>query len=205
MRTEDGIVIGNLTDKSSPPGRLARRLVERFDAALLRAARGAAPTKIHEVGCGEGRICRMLRKELGVPVQGTDFSLTLISENLDRGDAGIRYEQCSIYDLNREAHGADLVVCCEVLEHLEEPDRGLQALARLEARQVILSVPREPLWRFLNCCRGKYLRSLGNTPGHLNHWSERRFHRFLRRHHFQPDEWINPLPWLMVRGRFLKA
>ena len=35
--------------------------------------------------------------------------------------------------------------------------------------------PREPLWRGLNIARGAYLKDLGNTPGHLNHWSKRGF------------------------------
>ena len=43
------------------------------------------------------------------------------------------------------------------------------------SRWLLVSVPREPLWRGLNLARGSYLRELGNTPGHLNHWSKRRF------------------------------
>ena len=41
------------------------------------------------------------------------------------------------------------------------------------ARALLVSVPREPLWRGLNMARGAYMRDLGNTPGHVNHWSKR--------------------------------
>ena len=41
-------------------------------------------------------------------------------------------------------------------------------------------MPREPLWRGLNMARGAYLKDLGNTPGHVNHWSKRSFHRAAR-------------------------
>jgi hypothetical protein len=63
-------------------------------------------------------------------------------------------------------------VCCEVLEHLEFPDRDLAEISRVSSRSVLISTPREPLWRLLNLLHGKYWRSLGNTPGHLQHYSQ---------------------------------
>ena len=76
-------------------------------------------------------------------------------------------------------HAAELVVCCEVLEHLDDPERALEVLAGLARPWLIASVPREPLWRALNLARLSYVGALGNTPGHLNHWSKRGFERFL--------------------------
>jgi hypothetical protein len=45
--------------------------------------------------------------------------------------------------------------------------------ARVARSAVIVTVPREALWRVLNVARGSYARALGNTPGHLHHWSRR--------------------------------
>lgn len=202
MRTEDGIVIGNVTDKGHLAGGIAGRLVARFDRNLLAAARGARPASVHEVGCGEGRVSRLLHAALTVPVAASDFSKTLIAENQRRGDAGIRYFNCSIYDLQPAEHAADLVVCCEVLEHVDEPERAVRALASLGAARYVLSVPHEPIWRILNMARGKYLGAFGNTPGHLNHWSRSSFGALLGRHGFVAERWWNPFPWLMVSGTF---
>ena len=47
---------------------------------------------------------------------------------------------------------------------------------------LLVSVPREPLWRGLNMARGAYIKDLGNTPGHLNHWSRKAFVELLGRH-----------------------
>lgn len=204
LRTEGGIVIGNLTDKGSQSSRIARRLVAGFDRCLLTAAREARATSVHEVGCGEGRLSRLLASTLGVPVLATDFSRQLITENLTKQDAGVRYEQCSIYDLDPAAHSAGLVLCCEVLEHVDRPEAALNALSRLHAQHVILSVPREPIWRALNMIRCKYVRALGNTPGHLNHWSIRSFSRLLKAHGFQIKRELHPFPWIMVSGFFSK-
>lgn len=75
----------------------------------------------------------------------------------------------------QDVDAADLIVCCEVLEHLERPEEGLRALQRVVGRYLIVSVSREPIWCVLNLARGKYIADFGNTPGHIQHWSKRGF------------------------------
>ena len=65
---------------------------------------------------------------------------------------------------------------------------------------LLVSVPREPLWRGLNMARGAYLKDLGNTPGHVNHWSKRSFTELLSRHG-QVVEATSPFPWTMLLTR----
>ena len=76
----------------------------------------------------------------------------------------------------------DLATAIEVLEHVPEPEATLAEMARVARRRLLVSVPREPLWRGLNVARGAYLRELGNTPGHVNHWSKRAFAALLSRY-----------------------
>ena len=87
-----------------------------------------------------------------------------------------------------------------MLEHLDDPERALDVLAGLAKPWLIASVPREPLWRALNLARLSYVGELGNTPGHLNHWSRRDFVRFLTRR-FEVIEVRSPTPWTMVLCR----
>jgi hypothetical protein len=70
-------------------------------------------------------------------------------------------------------------------------------MARVARRHLLVSVPHEPLWRALNVARGAYLRELGNTPGHVNHWTRRGFVAMLSRHG-QVIEVRSPFPWTMV-------
>lgn len=200
--SEDGILIGNQTDKGTLSNPMARKMVAGFDRALLTQLDSWQAASLHEVGCGEGRLSRLIRDRLGIEIRASDFSRQLIEENQGRSDGGISYVQRNIYDLDPIKDRAEAVICCEVLEHLEFPDRGLEGLRRLNATHYLFSVPNEPIWRLLNMMRGKYLGALGNTPGHLNHWSKTSFTRFLVRSGFVVEQSLNPFPWLMVTGRF---
>ena len=199
---ESGVFIGNQVDKSDLRNPISRYLVNGFDAAIHSALDALEPEAVHEVGCGEGRLSRMIVERYGIDVLATDFSEAIISEN-DKGnvDPKIRYEQASAYELRKETHHRDVVICCEVLEHLEEPQRGLRSLYDLDARGYVFSVPNEPIWRILNMVRGKYWSDWGNTPGHLNHWSYSSFEELLNRSGFRVDRSLNPFPWLMVLAR----
>ena len=98
-------------------------------------------------------------------------------------------------DYNEEQF--DLVVCCEVLEHLQYPEDGLKALQKVVKKNLVLSVPREPVWRVLNMMRGKYLTKLGNTPGHIQHWSRSEFIKLVEKY-FDTVYVKNPFPWTMI-------
>ena len=98
------------------------------------------------------------------------------------------------------ANEFDLACAIEVLEHVPDPEHTLAEMARCAERHLLVSVPREPLWRGLNMARGAYWSDLGNTPGHLNHWSRRSFVRLLSRHG-QVVEVRSPFPWTMLLVR----
>ena len=91
----------------------------------------------------------------------------------------------------------DLVLAIEVLEHVPDPAAALAEIARVARRDIIVSVPREPIWRVANLARGKYIGALGNTPGHINHWSKKSFASFVGQH-LAVRETRSPFPWTMV-------
>ncbi len=93
-----------------------------------------------------------------------------------------------------------LASAIEVLEHVPDPEHTVSEMARCASKHLLVSVPREPLWRGLNMARGAYLKDLGNTPGHLNHWSRRAFVRLLSRYG-EVQETRSPFPWTMLLVR----
>lgn len=197
---EGGVVIGNAYDKYGSGNPIVKWIMNGFSAALTDLVVKARPESIHEIGCGEGYW--VLRwNEQGLRARGCDFSKDVIEiarENAtNRGLVKSLFETRSIYDLDPSKDTADLLVCCEVLEHLESPEAGLKALQRVTKRSLIVSVPQEPLWCALNLARGKYITRWGNTPGHIQHWSKRDFVSLVSKY-FEVVEIRSPLPWTML-------
>ncbi|MCE3248077.1 MAG: Methyltransferase type 12 [Geminicoccaceae bacterium] len=196
------VVAGNLYPKYTTRNPLARLLVANFMTTLRDLVRRAGAREIHEVGCGEGHLSTRLAAE-GWQVRGSDVSPVAIFEAAERARAcglAIPFRVGDLYDLEPARDGAPLVLCCEVLEHLPDPERALAVLAALARPHLIVSVPREPLWRVLNLARGKYWHELGNTPGHLQHWSTLAFLDLLR-DHVEVLELRTPPPWTMALCR----
>ena len=87
-----------------------------------------------------------------------------------------------------------------MLQLVEDPDRALAEAARVARRAVIVTVPQEPLWRVLNVARGAYMRALGNTPGHVHHWSRRAIAELVSAH--APVVAVRgATPWTLVLAR----
>jgi 2-polyprenyl-3-methyl-5-hydroxy-6-metoxy-1,4-benzoquinol methylase len=159
-------------------------------------------TDVHEIGCGEGELAQRLAAR-GLSVRGSDVAPEVVHEARRRAAAAgvaVEFRAAPVEALDPARDGAELIVCCEVMEHLADPDAALAVVAELARPWSIVSVPREPLWRALNMARLKYAGALGNTPGHLNHWSRRRFVEFLERR-LRVVEVRSPLPWTMALCR----
>lgn len=200
--SENDIIAGNVYDKYGSSNPLVKWIMTRFDKALSELVSESSPVTIHEVGCGEGYWV-LKWKGQGFDARGSDFSRQVISiakdnaaqNNLPTSIFTVR----SIYDLDLN-DSADLVVCCEVLEHLNSPEAGLLALKKMSPKKLILSVPREPLWSLLNMARGKYLSDWGNTPGHVQRWSVTEFQSLVAKY-FKIIKVKTPLPWTMLLCR----
>ena len=197
--TETG---GNVYDKYGTSNPLARRLMTGFMRSFDELVERTRATDAHEVGCGEGELAIRLARR-GIRVRGTDAFPQVLEEARSRAmSAGVEidFEATPVEELDPARHGAELIVCCEVLEHLDDPEQALEVLSRLARPWLVASVPREPLWRALNLARLSYVGELGNTPGHLNHWSRRDFVRFLTAR-FEIVETRSPTPWTMALCR----
>jgi SAM-dependent methyltransferase len=193
---------GNVYDKYGTANPIARRLMDGFLGRLDRLVERTGAREAHEVGCGEGELAIRLASR-GLRVRGSDAFPSVLEEARRRAAAAgveIEFEARPVDALEPERDAAELVLCCEVLEHLDDPKHALDVLAELARPWLIASVPREPLWRGLNLARLAYVREFGNTPGHLNHWRKGEFVRFLTRR-FEVVEMTTPLPWTMALCR----
>lgn len=193
---------GNYYDKYHTANPVARRLMQGFLGAFDALAARVPVADALEIGCGEGELSIRLARR-GFRVRGCDISAEIVEEARQRArqaNVEATFWTQRIESIDAGTAGAQLVVCCEVLEHVDDPARAVDTLAGLAQPYLLASVPREPVWRVLNLARGKYLGSLGNTPGHVNHWSRAGFLALLSRR-FDRVETRTPLPWTMALCR----
>jgi ubiquinone/menaquinone biosynthesis C-methylase UbiE len=192
---------GNIYDKYHARNPVYRYLIGRFmrslDSMILSLECSGS---ILEVGCGEGYLLDHIRM-LGrfSRLEGIDISEEIVMEARTLHPL-ITFGSGSVYDLHYESEEFDLVLAAEVLEHLEDYETGLSEIRRVAREFCIISVPLEPLWRVLNIARGAYISSLGNTPGHIQHWGKTGLLELLKQY-FIVLEMHYPLPWQMALCR----
>lgn len=177
---------------------VSRRLLDGFFGAVETLVKGREIGSAIEVGCGEGFSTRRLRAMLpaGASFRASDVEDRLVAAAA-KANPDVPVAKESIYQLPHADGAFDLVFCLEVLEHLDDPGRALAQLVRVSRRWLVLSVPREPVWRLMNLARLKYIAGLGNTPGHIQHWSAGAFARFVG----QSCNVLavrTPLPWTIL-------
>ena len=193
---------GNTYDKYGSTNPVVKRLMAGFHGTLDELWEEAAPRSILDVGCGEGVLTEEWARRLGdgriVGIDLEDPELEAEWERRARPNLEFRVEEAT--SLSFEDDSFDMACATEVLEHVPEPEATLAEMARVASRHLLVSVPREPVWRALNMARGAYVRDLGNTPGHVNHWSKRAFVSLLSRYG-TVEEARSPFPWTMLLVR----
>jgi 2-polyprenyl-3-methyl-5-hydroxy-6-metoxy-1,4-benzoquinol methylase len=197
-RDAEGTVTGNTYDKYGSTNPVVRRLMAGFERTLDELFRRAAPRSVLDVGCGEGVLTQRWAERLEGRVVGIDLEdPALQAEWAARRAPNLEFRVMKAEALPFGDGEFDAATAIEVLEHVTDPEHTVAEMARVAGSHLIVSVPREPLWRALNMARGAYLRDLGNTPGHVNHWSRRGFVELLSRHG-EIMEIRSPFPWTMI-------
>jgi 2-polyprenyl-3-methyl-5-hydroxy-6-metoxy-1,4-benzoquinol methylase len=198
----DSVPTGNTYDKYNATNPVAKRLQAGFERNLDDLFEQAGPRSLLDIGCGEGVLTQQWAQRLGERrVVGIDLDDPKLHAEWERRTRpNLEYRVMRAENLPFEDDEFDVATAIEVLEHVPDPDHTVAEMARVAERHLLVSVPREPLWRTLNLARGSYLRAWGNTPGHLNHWSRRSFVSLLERHG-EVVQARAPLPWTMLLVR----
>jgi len=175
--------------------------IENFLSSLNKDILGLKPTRILDLGCGEGFVIKNLKKAMPeTKFTGVDISSEAIEVakkeipegkfyNLDISNLGMQ---------NSPLEGSyDMVMCLEVLEHIPEYDKAIKNIKKIEAEYFIFSVPNEPFFRLGNLMSLKNVKLLGNDPEHVNNWTFLSFKKLMRKH-FEVISCSYPFPWQML-------
>ncbi len=196
-------ISGNFYNKYESRNPIEKKLMKGFfdtAAFLISKAEVNSLDKVLETGCGEGHFSDFLRSCVkDSPIDAFDIAPECIDKaKSNYSERSINFYVNNVYDPGIEENSYSLVCASEMLEHVENPVLALKSIEKISSKYVFLSVPNEPLWCFLNMCRFKYLKRLGNTPGHIQHWNQTKFLKMVEQNtHLKCLYAKKSLPWLL--------
>lgn len=180
---------------------LQRFFIQNFEKTLASQVKKLNVESVLDAGAGEGFTLEYLRlANIAKTYEGIDFLKTAV-ELGNKAHPKIILKQASIYEMPYKNDSFDLVMCTEVLEHLEEPKKALKEIFRVTRRYALLSVPNEPIFVGSNFLRGKNWSRLGNDIEHINHWTFWGFENFVKKNAGVNVKIIRrkyPFPWTML-------
>ena len=95
---------------------------------------GLDTKKVVDIGCGGGILSESMALR-GAQVKGIDLAtagLSVAKLHAQQSDANVEYEEISAEALaEREPASYDIVTCLEMLEHVPQPDKIIEACAKL--------------------------------------------------------------------------
>lgn len=192
---------GSTIEKEDLEGQgVETRLVDRFNERAVALVSEVSAEQVLDVGCGSGWVTSLIAdanpqcKCVGLDRENPKLRASWA----ERACSNLAFATADAYHLPFPDGHFDAVTMFEVLEHLDYPGAALSECLRVSSRWLIVSVPWEPMWRVGNVVRRRYLWQLGNTPGHVNHWSRRGFRRLMR-WHGPLVRAVSSVPWNLVR------
>jgi ubiquinone/menaquinone biosynthesis C-methylase UbiE len=187
-------------EKHTTKNPISRFFLANFTNLLLEQVKKLKPDSILDVGAGEGFTLEMFRKnKIGKKIEGIEYmdDAFILAKQLH---PKVSIKKGNIYELPYKRDSFDIVVCTEVLEHLDDPGKALQELKRVTKKYLVVSVPNEPLFTIQRFLRGKNMLKLGDHPEHLQHWKSESFKKFVEKQ-MQVIDYKTPLPWTMILAK----
>jgi 2-polyprenyl-3-methyl-5-hydroxy-6-metoxy-1,4-benzoquinol methylase len=192
------------------------RLIEKKRLAIIRDMVGPSSGQtIAEVGSGGGHVLRMFRDAKLTAIDVSQVYLDTARTNLHGYDA--RFVKGEVDKLVKQGDLApesfDRIICTEVLEHTENPELVLEAIAKLLKKSgvAVITVPNDPLiLRLKGVVRvtpvgwilGRRGVNWGGDEFHIHQWTPSEFRELLERYFRITDYEAAPSRALPIRACF---
>lgn len=179
---------------------MVRYLIDRFLREVVNRVRLSRVRRVVDVGCGEGLVAAALRKAgMDIDYRGFDLRPEAVAAARELNPEW-SFETADLHALPIERGWADMVLCLEVLEHLNQPETATAHLAAMTCKQALISVPWEPWFRIGSLCRGTYLQSWGNHPEHVQHFTHTSLRNLLQRSFCRVEMVPSVFPWILAQA-----
>lgn len=156
---------------------LYQGVLSRYLSRMAHLVRSLRPATVLDAGCGEGYVYRGLRdRGVSADWEGVDASAGAVRFAAEKNPE-CRWSVGDLREMSQPSNSAELVLCSQVLEHIPQPERVRDELARVSARWLLISVPLEPVFRSI--CALTVATGIGQDPGHVNFWTPSAFRKFL--------------------------
>ena len=178
---------------------LQRYLIQKFHHKIFSLIEITNITHLLDVGCGEGfGINAVKTYNNNLRIMGLDNNLSALiwGKNHIIGHQPILCGNAIKLPFDNNAF--PMIVCLEVLEHLNEPALYLKELIRVTSQFLIISVPHEPFFRIANFLRGKNISRLGNDIDHVNWFTVKKLKRLLSAQNIEIINHPLSFPWQIV-------
>ncbi|MBI2621822.1 MAG: class I SAM-dependent methyltransferase [Candidatus Levybacteria bacterium] len=186
----------------NPVGKL---FLNNFLNSVVKTIRPLNINSVLDVGCGEGfTLARLQKEKIGKEYEGIEYD----GEAIELGKKlypRLTIKKGDIYKLPYKDNFFDLVVCTEVLEHLENPKKAYKELIRVSHKYILLSVPNEPFFTWQRLARFQNILEFGAHPEHIQHWTAGAFSKFVKVRGVKLVNRKFPIPWTMVVVKKVKV
>ena len=185
-------------EKHTTKNPVGRVFLNNFLNTVVKTVKPLQINSVLDAGCGEGfTLARLQKEKIGKVHEGIEYDETAIA--LGRKTYPKVYiRKGDIYDLPYKSNSFDLVICTEVLEHLENPKKAYRELIRVSRKYILISVPNEPWFTLQRMARFQNIMHFGAHPEHIQHWTARAFTKFVKVRGVKLIARKFPIPWTMV-------
>ena len=201
-RDAEGTVTGNTYDKYGSSNPVVRRLMATFQRTLGELFEQVDPASVLDVGCGEAILTHQwATARPATRVVGFDLEDPQIQAHWEQRTApNLEYRILRAQEPFPFADGEfALATAIEVLEHVPDPEHTVAEMARCaRGGHLLVSVPREPLWRGLNMARGAYVQGPRQHARARQPLVAGAASRRCSARHGEVVETRSPFPWTML-------